>query len=238
MSDEGKIAVVTGANRGLGRGLTEALAERGFTVLMVCRNAEAGRAVEDELKGRGLDVRLFVADMESAADIERLAGEVAADYDRVDVLVNNAAVNLDDEQTTIETMPLEALERTLAVNVVGPFWMCRMFLPLLRKSESGRVINYTSGLGRLGIPRSNRMPSYSLSKTAINALTVLLAAEGQGDGIIVNSVDPGWVKTEMGGPGAQLELAEGIQAALHLATAPAEELQTGCLYHQREILSW
>ncbi len=238
MRADGKVAIVTGANRGLGRGLSEALADRGATVLMVCRDAEAGQQAESELRERGLDASLFVADMESVPDIEHLREEVAALFDRVDILANCAGVNLDDEDTAVENIPLNVLTRTMNTNFLGPLWMCRCFIPMLRESESGRIINFTSGLGRLTPPRMGPYPAYSISKTALNGLTRVLAGELEGTGVIVVSVDPGWVRTDMGGPGAPLSVEEGIETPLWLATGPAEEIETGCLYNQKQVITW
>jgi NAD(P)-dependent dehydrogenase (short-subunit alcohol dehydrogenase family) len=238
MEMEGKVALITGANRGLGLALSAALAEQGATVLMVCRDEEAGAEAARELWERELDVALHVADVASVSDIERLHDEVSAKFDRLDVLVNNAGVNLDEGDTTIETLPLATLEMTMDINFRGPVWLCHVFLPLLKRSESARIINYTSGLGRLSTPHGGNYPAYSMSKTAINGLTKVLAAEVEADGVIVNSVDPGWCQTDLGGPEAPRPVDEGITAALHLATADADELETGCLYYDREVISW
>jgi NAD(P)-dependent dehydrogenase (short-subunit alcohol dehydrogenase family) len=207
MDMEGKVALVTGANRGLGRALTQALAERGATVLMVCRDEDAGAEVEEELRASGL-------------------------------LVNCAGVNLDSAETTVENIPLAVLETTVAINFMGPFWMCKQFLPLLRQSPSGRIINFSSGIGRLTMDAMGPYPAYSISKTAINALTKTLASEVAGTGIIVVAVDPGWARTDMGGPDAPLSIEEGIDTPLWLATADASELQSGRLYHLRKAVSW
>jgi NAD(P)-dependent dehydrogenase (short-subunit alcohol dehydrogenase family) len=205
---------------------------------MVCRDVAAGQSAEEVLRDEGLDVSLFVADLESVPDIERLREDVEALFDRVDVLANCAGVNLDDEETTIEDLSLGVLTRTMNVNFRAPLWMCRSFIPLLRESESGRIINFTSGLGRLSVSRMGPYPAYSISKTALNGLTRTLAAELADTDIMVFSVDPGWVRTDMGGPEAPLSVEEGIQTPLWLATADAEELESGCLYHRKEIVSW
>lgn len=239
MDAEGKVALVTGANRGLGRGLAEALARRDFSVLMVCRDDVAGRQAEEDLRAEGLDASLYVADLASTRDVDNLYEAVAEDFDHLDVLVNNAAVLLDRRDTgAFEDMSLEVLQETLDVNVRGPVWMCRRFLPLLRRSESARIINYTSGLGRLTIPHPGSRPAYSISKVAINGLTKVLAAQLEGTDVIVMSVDPGWVRTDMGGEGGLLTIEEGIETALHLATAPADDLRTGRLYRQLQIVPW
>ena len=238
MDMDGKVALVTGANRGIGRALTEALADLGATVLMVCRDEHAGSRVEEDLRGRGLDVSLYVADMASIADIEWLHDDVVEDFEVLDALVNCAAVNLDREETTVEEMTLDILETTMAINFFGPFWMCKKFVPLLKRAESGRIVNFTSGLGRLTVPRMGPYPAYSISKTAVNGLTRVLAAELAGSGVLVNSVDPGWVRTDMGGPEAPLSVEEGADTPLWLVTADADELESGCLYHNRHVISW
>jgi NAD(P)-dependent dehydrogenase (short-subunit alcohol dehydrogenase family) len=238
MGAEEKIAVVTGANRGLGRALTEALARQGATVLMVCRDGDAGREAEAGLRAEHLDARLFVADVEFTADVERLRAEVEAHYPRVDVLVNNAGVMFSDDDIDFEDMDLEVLIRTMNINFRGAVWMCRQFLRLLRNSESGRIINLTSGLGRLSHPTGALFPAYSMSKTAINGLTKLLAEELDGSGIIVVSADPGWVKTDLGGDDAPRDVEEGIDTQLWLATVDADQIESGRVYCDRTIVDW
>jgi NAD(P)-dependent dehydrogenase (short-subunit alcohol dehydrogenase family) len=116
--------------------------------------------------------------------------------------------------------------------------MCKELIPLLKKSQSGRIINFSSGLGQLSVPRMGPFPAYSMSKTAVNALTKVLADEVKDSSIIVTSVDPGWVATDMGGPNAMLSIDEGIDTPFWLATAPASELHSGYFYKERKILDW
>ena len=124
------------------------------------------------------------------------------------------------------------------INLRGSLLMCSKFIPLIKKSESGRIVNFSSGLGELTPDRMGPFPSYSISKTAVNMLTKFLAAELKDDNVIVNSVDPGWVKTDMGGPNAMMEIPEGIDTPIWLATADSSELKSGFFYKERKIIDW
>ncbi|MFW9992423.1 MAG: SDR family NAD(P)-dependent oxidoreductase [Candidatus Odinarchaeota archaeon] len=238
MSMKGKIVVITGANKGMGKAMSEMLAGMGATVYMVCRNEKRGTKTLAELKRKNLGVILKLADLEKPADIENLAKEISEEQDRVDVLINSGAVNLEKAYTRVENVPLEILERTMAINFRGYFLMCQKFIPLLRKSESGRIINFSSGLGQLTVDRMDYYPVYSISKTAVNALTKNLANELRKTNIMVFSVDPGWVKTDLGGPQAPLSISEGIDTPVFLAAEPAQNLKTGEFYKERNILGW
>ncbi len=124
------------------------------------------------------------------------------------------------------------------INLRGTILMCKYFIPLLKKSDSGRIINFSSGLGQLSFLRTGPYPSYSISKTAVNAVTKILADELKNTKIMVFSVDPGWVKTDMGGPMAPLSIEEGIDTPVWLALAPEKELKSGYFYKERKIIEW
>lgn len=238
MKMKDKIILITGANKGLGRAMSQKFAEMGATVYMVCRNRERGEQAEKEFKMKNLDVILKLADMEKTETIERLTKEISSEQDRIDVLINNAGVNIDKSDTRIENIPLELLEKTMNINFRGSLLMCQKFIPLLKKSKSGRIINFSSGLGQLTVPRMGFYPAYSISKTAVNAITKNLAHELQATNIMVFSVDPGWVRTDLGGPAAPLSIEEGIETPVYLATEPARNLISGEFYKEKEILGW
>ncbi|MHA2246238.1 MAG: SDR family NAD(P)-dependent oxidoreductase [Candidatus Hodarchaeales archaeon] len=234
----GKIVIITGANRGLGKAMTRILADMEATVYMVCRNDEGGSKAEKEFKEKNLDVILKIANLEKVEDIDNLFQEVIEEQDHIDVLINNGGVNLEKAATRIDNLPLEILERTMSINFRGTLLMCQKFIPLLKKSKSGRIINFSSGLGQLTVDRMGYYPAYSISKTAVNAITKNLANELKETNIMVFSVDPGWVKTDLGGPNAPLSIEEGIVTPIYLATESATNLKTGEFYKEKKILGW
>ncbi len=238
MNLKGKTIIITGANRGLGKAMTHKLAKSGAFVYMVCRDPETGSDVEQKFRDEGLNISLKIADLENIQDIDNLFNEIKEEKDYVDILINNAGVNLEDPDTRIENLDLNILERTMNINFRGVIYTCQKFLPLLKKSPEARIINFSSGLGQLTVPRMGYYPGYSISKTAVNAITKNLANELIDTNIMVFSVDPGWVKTRLGGPEAPLEIEEGIDTAIYLATESVEKLQTGEFYKERQVLGW
>lgn len=233
-----KIILITGVNRGMGREMTETFCAAGARVLMVVRNEKEGKVLLKEMNERHLKADLFIADMGKTGDIEKLYEKISRKYSHIDILINNAAVKLDTPETRIKNLELEKLKKSLDVNLIGPLWICRLFLPLLEKSENGRILNISSGLAQLSGERPNYYPAYSISKTALNALTRLLDQELEDTNTLVFSIDPGWVKTDMGGPDAKYSIREGIQTAFHLATEEANKLKSGAFYHGKKVVDW
>ncbi len=235
---KGKTAVVTGANRGMGFAMSEKLAGLGAKVIMVCRSSKTGGEAVSKLKSKNLDVVLKTADVENPKDIEKLGREISEKFPLIDVLINNAGTNTEPGEVTIETIDIALFEKIININLRGTILMCKYFIPMLKKSASGRIINFSSGLAQLSVPRMGPYPSYSISKTAVNAVTKLLADELKDTNILVFSTDPGWVKTDMGGPEAPLEIQEGIDTPIWLAIEDAGKLQSGYFYKERKILGW
>lgn len=233
-----RIILITGANRGLGYALSDALSADGEKVIMVCRDKQKGQAAIEKLQSQGREVVLKVADTSNLDAIDKLSEEIAAEFGHIDVLINNAAINIDRDDTRIENIELELLESTMQTNFTGPLWMCKKFIPLIKKSKEGRIINFSSGLGQLTVPRMGPYPAYSISKTAINALTKILAEEVKDDNILVVSLDPGWVRTDLGGPNAMLSIEEGIETPYWLATEDCKNITTGECYKEKKILGW
>jgi len=232
---ERRIALVSGANRGLGLEIARQLATRGLHVLMGSRDEARGAAAAENLAAEGLEVEARQLDVTDAESIRRLAHGVRERPGRLDVLVNNAGVggNRGEEGTTVD---FEAVRRTLETNLFGAWRLCQAFIPLMRERGFGRIVNVSSGAGRL-TGMNGRLPAYRVSKTALNAVTRILAEELTGSGILVNSADVGWVRTDMGGPNARSSVEEGADTPVWLATLP-DDGPTGGFFRERHETPW
>jgi NAD(P)-dependent dehydrogenase (short-subunit alcohol dehydrogenase family) len=225
----GPIVVVTGANRGIGLEICRQLAARGARVVLTARNEKAGAAAAKKL-GVAFH-QLDVTDGKSIAALEKF---VADKYGRLDVLINNAGIIAKGEAPALK-VDLSVIRSTLDTNALGPLQVAQALAPLLKRSTSARIINISSGMGELA-DNSGGHAAYRISKTALNAATAILAAELRGS-VAVNSVCPGWVKTDMGGPGANREVAEAADTALWLALDAPQKL-TGKFIRDREVIPW
>ncbi len=231
-----KIAVVTGANRGIGFEICRQLAAKGISVVLTSRDEAKGRMAVAQLRSQGLEIEFYQLDVTDTSGIQRLGGFLARKYGAADILVNNAGIMADAKGTGMLGVPLQIIRTTMETNVYGPLTLCRELVPLMRKKNYGRIVNISSGLGQLS-EMGGGMPAYRMSKTALNALTRTLAAELKGTNILVNSMCPGWVKTDMGGPNAVKTLAEGADTAVWLATLP-DGGASGGFYRDRKAISW
>jgi NAD(P)-dependent dehydrogenase (short-subunit alcohol dehydrogenase family) len=231
-----KIAVVTGANRGIGFEICRQLAAKGISVVLTSRDEAKGRMAVAQLRSQGLEIEFYQLDVTDTSGIQRLGGFLARKYGAADILVNNAGIMADAKGTGMLGVPLQIIRTTMETNVYGPLVLCRELIPLMRKKNYGRIVNISSGLGQLS-EMGGGMPAYRMSKTALNALTRTLAAELKGTNILVNSMCPGWVKTDMGGPNAVKTLAEGADTAVWLATLP-DGGASGGFYRDRKAISW
>jgi NAD(P)-dependent dehydrogenase (short-subunit alcohol dehydrogenase family) len=238
-----KIALVTGANKGIGLETSRQLAKLGFIVLMAARDESRGKEAAAQVAKEGGQEQFLKLDTANAADRAAAAGWITEKYGRLDVLINNAAVNLDREFKTT-TVSEDILRKTFDTNFFAVIALTQKLLPLLAKSEAGRIVNLSSNLGSLtqhSDPRSQiynvKLPAYDFSKTALNAFTVHLAHELKDTPIKVNSAHPGWVKTDMGGAGAPTQLIDGAKTSVQLATLPANG-PTGGFFHLGERLPW
>ncbi|GAB3254096.1 SDR family oxidoreductase [Larkinella harenae] len=233
-----KVALVTGANRGLGKEISHQLCKQGFAVFMASRDVEKGREAVHELCDQGYEAIFLHMDVTDPVSIKNAYGAFSQKADHLDVLINNAAILEEtDRHVTICKLNIESLERTLKTNVVGPIMVIQDFLPFLEKSKKGaRIINMTSDLGALSHMRDG-YPAYSLSKTALHAMTRQFAAALVGKNIAVSCVNPGWVQTQMGGPGANRSLEQGAETAVWLATeTPLHE--TGKFWKDKQEVPW
>lgn len=226
------MAVVTGANRGIGLGVVRQLAELGYAVALGSRDLAKGESAAENI-GSDLvfPLQLDVAD---PASVEAAAAAIEERLGRTDVLVNNAAI-LYDTENRAESVDLDVVRRGFETNLFGAWRTAQAFLPLLRRSEHGRIVNVSSGAGSLS-SMGGGTPTYSASKAALNGLTCLLAGELARDGILVNSVCPGWVATDMGGPGGR-PVEEGAASVVWAATLP-DDGPTGGFFRDGRPVDW
>ncbi len=228
------IALVTGANRGIGYEVCRQLAAQGYRVLLGSRDAAKGETAAQTLQGEGLNVVALTLDVSQSDSITQAQGVVERDYGRLDVLVNNAAINYDTWQRGVSA-DLDMVAQTMETNVYGAWRMVQAFLPLLRKSAHGRIVNVSSEAGSL-VGMGGGTPAYSMSKAALNALTRILASELHGERILVNSVCPGWVATDMGGAGGR-PVRDGAASVVWAATLP-DGGPTGGFFRDGKPLRW
>jgi NAD(P)-dependent dehydrogenase (short-subunit alcohol dehydrogenase family) len=233
-----KVALVTGGNRGIGLETCRQLGQQGFHVVLTSRDPSLGQEASDSLLKEGLEISFQQLDVTIPEQISEVCDLVMAEYDRVDVLVNNAGVNLDGN-LSIWDVPDSTFEETFAVNFFGPTRLTRKLIPVMKSNNYGRVVNVSSGLGSLSAMGNmpGRMPAYRISKAALNALTILMASEVKDFNIKINTMSPEWVRTRMGGPGAPRDVEQGVDTIIWLATLPAKG-PTGGFFMDRKRHPW
>ncbi len=240
-----KIALITGANKGIGLETARQLGQLGITVLLGARDPAKGEEAAAKLRGAGIEARAVKLDITDEADRASAAKLIEQDYGRLDILVNNAAI-LRDARTGNQTSTTssEILHDTFETNFFSVVALTQTLLPLLRKSEAARVVNLSSILASLTLHATKGSPTYNAktfaydaSKAAVNLFTIHLAHELRHTKIKVNAADPGWVKTEMGGEGATMEVSEGAKTSVWLATLP-EDGPTGGYFHLGTQQPW
>jgi NAD(P)-dependent dehydrogenase (short-subunit alcohol dehydrogenase family) len=212
-----KIALVTGANRGLGFETCRQLARLGLTVILSARDFTKGEVAAKQLVERGLDVIFYELDVLNQNHINRITRQIEQRFGQLDVLVNNAAILYDTWQSTLNA-DLEVVKQALTTNLFAPWRLSQLCIPLMTRNNYGRIVNVSSGAGSLHYMGSGS-PAYSVSKAALNAFSRILAADVHGTGILVNSVDPGWVATDMGGRGGR-PIEDGANGIVWAATLP------------------
>jgi NAD(P)-dependent dehydrogenase (short-subunit alcohol dehydrogenase family) len=237
MSDK-LVAIVTGAYRGLGFETCRQLARQGYRVVLTARKEPQGRGAAETLREEGLDVTFHPLDVTSDASARELAEFVRKSFGRLDVLVNNAGIFPDaspwNGDSSIFDADLDTVRTALETNTLGPLRLCQMLIPLMQ--GKGRVVNISSGMGQLS-EMNGCCPGYRLSKTALNAVTRIFADELKDTDVKVNSICPGWVRTDMGGQDAALSVEEGVKGIVWAATLP-DDGPTGGFFRHGERIDW
>jgi NAD(P)-dependent dehydrogenase (short-subunit alcohol dehydrogenase family) len=229
-----RVALVTGANRGIGLEVSRQLASRGYVVLLTARDLAKAQTAASKL-GNAETVEPLALDVTDLRSIEKAAADVSRRHGRLDVLINNAGINYDTWETVENADINGTVMETITTNLLGPWRVCQAFLPLLRKSRAGRIVNVSSESGSLA-NMSAGPPAYQVTKAALNALTRTLAGELRSAHILVNAVCPGWVSTDMGGGGGR-PVTEGAAGIIWAATLPANG-PTGGFFRDGKPLPW
>lgn len=244
MTNSRRIALVTGGNKGIGLETGRQLAQKGMTVLLGARDAARGEAAAAALKADGLDVRFIQLNVTDDRSIAAAAARIEKEFGRLDVLVNNVGVSIGAVESMPSTAKMADIRATFEVNFFGLIAVTQAMLPLLKQSAAGRIVNLTSILGSLGEHRDPASPiygklymAYNASKAALNMFTINLAHELRDTAIKVNAAHPGWVKTDLGGEAAPLDVAEGAFTSVYLATLP-DNGPTGGFYHTTVHMRW
>ena len=238
MPPQPPVAVVTGAYRGLGLETCRQLAELDYRVVLTARREAEGTAAAEQLAREGKDLRFHQLDVNDPVSVTRLRDDLKTAFGRIDVLVNNAGIFPDpgpgSAESSIFEADLDLIQRALETNTLSALRLCQQLIPLMQ--GSGRVVNVSSGMGQLS-DMNGGCPGYRLSKTALNAVTRIFADELQGTNVKINSVCPGWVRTDMGGANAALSIEEGAKGIVWAATLP-DDGPSGGFFRHGEPIPW
>jgi len=232
MQMSAKVAVVTGANRGMGLEASRQLGKLGYRVIMTSRDRDKGMAAMEGLRSDGLDVDFQQLDVTDPGHIRGLASYVKNNYEGLDVLINNAGIN--PMRPDVFSVSAEIVRETFETNTLGPLMLSQALIPLM--NGDGRVVNVSSGMGQLSAMRGD-CPPYRISKTALNAVTRILSYELKDTNVKVNCLCPGWVRTDMGGPTADRSAEEGVETTIWLATLP-DDGPNGRYFRDKQEIDW
>lgn len=242
-TQKGKVALVTGANKGIGREIARQLAKQGMTVYIGARDVERGKQAETELKGEGLDVRFVPLDVANETSARAAADAIAKASGHLDALVNNAGIFIEG-QAPPSAVSMDLVRKTYDTNVFGVIVVTQAMVPLLKKSAAGRIVNMSSGLGSLTQHTNPKWEfsgfnvlAYNTSKSAVNAITVSFAKELRTVNIKVNAADPGYVATDMNANSGPRTVEQGSRAAVRLATLP-DDGPTGGYFNEDGPVPW
>lgn len=234
-----QVALVTGGNKGLGFGTVQALAQKGYHVILGARRSKAGKEAQKKLKSMGLDVELIVLDVSKESSIQKAMKAILKKHKRLDILVNNAGVFLDSNKvgfvSALNTKSKIILD-TFKTNTLGAFLLAQKAIPVMQKQGFGRIVNVSSGMGQLD-EMEGGCAGYRISKTALNSVTKLLSNEVGNPNVKINCLCPGWVRTDMGGQNAERSIEEGIDTIVWLATLP-EDGPNGGFFRDRKVIPW
>ncbi|VAW80805.1 hypothetical protein MNBD_GAMMA12-2395 [hydrothermal vent metagenome] len=240
MKNTQRVAIITGANRGIGYEICQQLLAKDYYVVLTARDEQKGIAACEKLSSTALEFN--VLDVIADEQVSKLYSHIKRKHGRCDLLINNAGIfpdprsDLENEWPSILSADINDIQAGINVNSYGTLRMCQAFVPMMQQNGYGRVVNLASGMAQLS-DMNGCCPGYRISKTAINVITRILADELKGSNVLVNSMCPGWVKTEMGGPGATRDITEGADTAIWLATLPSDG-PNGFFFRDRQKIDW
>lgn len=247
LQKQNKVALITGANKGLGYGIAKQLGKQDITVLIAARNELKGKEAADKLQFENIDAHFIELDVSDRTSIESAYNAISERFGKLDILVNNAGVNLEFSTglPTPSQVSLDVMRQTFEVNYFGTVAVTQTMLPLIKKSDEGRIVNISSDMASLTLHQDHNFKfydykqlAYDSSKTAINAFTIHLAHELQDSKIKVNSAHPGWVKTDMGTDDGELTIDEGAATPVWLATLPEDGATGGYFDEHQQPMPW
>jgi NAD(P)-dependent dehydrogenase (short-subunit alcohol dehydrogenase family) len=230
-----KIALVTGGNRGIGLEICRQLRESDITVILSARDSKKGQEATNQLQRDGHTVIFHPLDVIDPASISNTKNYIESEFGKLDVLINNAAIFIDKDHLSLNVDP-EVMRKTLETNLIGPLILCQTFVPIMKQNNYGRIVNISSGAGQMADLEGGN-PSYRISKTALNALTKIMADEVRDSNILINTMCPGWVRTDMGGQNAPRSVEQGADTAIWLATLP-DNGPSGKFFRDRKKIPW
>jgi NAD(P)-dependent dehydrogenase (short-subunit alcohol dehydrogenase family) len=231
-----RVALVTGANRGLGLEIAHQLAAQDYHVVVGSRAKDTGERAAQQLRERGYSSSAVALDVADSGSVRGAVSTAVRDHGRIDVLVNNAGIAIDGSGHRASDPRLETVRSTLDTNLFGAWECARAVLPLMRSAGYGRIVNMSSNMASLTLTDDDESPAYRISKAALNMLTVLLAAEVRGEGILVNAASPGYTRTDMS-PNATRTVERGADTPVWLATLPPDG-PSGGYFYERAQLPW
>lgn len=241
-----KVALITGANKGLGLEMSRQLGQYGLTILIASRNLEAAKTAATNLYNEGVSTQAIALDVTSSTQIQSAFQEISDSFGKLDILINNAGVFLDGDWLTsnASSVSIDIIRQTFNTNFFGLVELTQVLLPLILNSPSGRIVNMSSIEGSLTLHATPNSPvydskpfAYNASKAAVNAFTIHLAHELRNTPVKINSAHPGWVKTELGGEGAMIDIAGGAKTGVELAMLP-DDGPSGGFFHLGEPVPW
>ncbi len=241
---KGKVALITGANKGIGYEIARQLGSRGATVFVGARDIKRGEEAANKLSLDGINARSVQLDVIDQKTIDSAAKQIESEFGKLDILVNNAGILSDGDRLLPSQVDIETLRHTYDTNVFGVFAVTKAMLPLLKKSTAGRIVNLSSGLGSLTLNSDPnyefadfKLLAYNSSKTAVNAITVLFAAELKDTPIKINSADPGFTATDINQYQGYRTVEQGAIAAVKLATLP-DDGSSGGFFDEDGVVPW